>query len=93
MLKLFTLQGPWRAHREDEPMHLYYTGFDLMEDAEIDEVFPEEDAVPAGLNFKELPDATDSTMVTQEDFEAWLFYGKDDCDLAKTVFRFRSRSK
>ena len=77
MLLLFTLQGEWRAHRETEPLHMYYTGFDQMTNLEIEEVFPEADGVPAGLNFKDLLDAADTAMLTKEDFESWLFHGID----------------
>ena len=48
LMQLLTLDASWRHNEEPGPMHQYYTGFDVLTDHEIAEVFPEGD-VPEGF--------------------------------------------
>ncbi len=70
LLKLFTTEAEWRPNRGTEPMHMYYTGFDWMKDAEIDEMFDGEDGVPDDLNFQDIDEHPDAASVSSH-FSEW----------------------
>ena len=50
ILEILTKLGDWRPDRGCEPLHMFYTDFDIMPDHEFEEVLPL-DGVPAGFNF------------------------------------------
>ena len=54
-MQLLTMEAFWRADEIAGPMHQYYTGFDTLTIAQIEEVFPEDD-VPEGLHFEDVED-------------------------------------
>ena len=87
LLRLFTLPGRWREHRDVEPLHAYCTAVDRMDDREIDEVFPEADFVPQDLNWRELDDedAQKAASLTQDAFMHWLKEGFSYCTMATTL--------
>ena len=49
ILHLLTREGEWRVHQGVQPMHQYYREFEWLSDAEIENIFPQEDGVPPGL--------------------------------------------
>ena len=53
ILKLLTCKGEFRPNQGIESRHYYYTACEYMSDQEIDELLPEEDYVPADLNFQD----------------------------------------
>ena len=57
LMQLLTIEASWRHDEDPGPMHQYFTGFDVLSAAEIEEVFPEDD-VPDGLHFEDV-DETD----------------------------------
>ena len=65
LMHLFTKQRCWREGKGIEPLHQYYVGFDCMSDAEIDELYPEDD-VPADLNMQEIVVDTSRKELTPE---------------------------
>ena len=85
ILKLLTLKGNWRPHQGEEPLHKWYTGFEWLSDAEIEECFPLDD-VPEGLHIESL-DETEATNVAMnvDIFTLWLNEGRHDCEVAPTL--------
>ncbi len=55
-LELLTEEGDWRPAHGTEPLHMYYTDFDLWPEHELEEIF-DFDAVPTGLNFQDLDES------------------------------------
>ena len=55
-----------------------------MSDAEIDEVYPEDD-VPADLHMQEIVVDTSRKELTPEEFHDWLHEGKLNCDVAQAL--------
>ena len=84
ILKLLTRMKHWRPHAGEEPMHMYYTGFDWLTEQEIEEHFPE-DAVPEELNFQDAVDDASHDGLTRNVFHEWLQEGRNDCEMARTL--------
>ena len=84
LLQLLTTVAEWRDHCGPEPLHAYYTDFDFMSDAELEEVFPEDD-VPAGLHMQDLDPENVQTELAAQDFEDWLSEGMHNCDVAQSL--------
>ena len=89
LLRALTKRGSWRENRGEEPMHMYYTEFDWLSDAEIAEVLPE-DGVPETLVIQDLDGVTEPTGLTRAVFQSWLHEGRHDCETAQAMLRFWS---
>ena len=85
ILQLLTQTGFWRPGHGKEPLHMYYTDFDLRPEHEVQDIFPEEDGVPAGLNFQDLDDAEWLTEFSPSVFQEWLTEGRHNCDVAQAL--------
>ena len=70
-MHLLTKQRCWREGKGIEPLHQYCVGFDCMSDAEINELYPEDD-VPADFQMREVVVDTSRTELTPEEFHDWL---------------------
>ena len=55
-----------------------------MSDAEIHELFPEDD-VPADLHMQDLVVDTSRTDLAPEEFHDWLYEGRLNCDVAQAL--------
>ena len=84
LLQLLTTVAEWRPHCGPEPLHAYYTDFDFMSDAELEEIFPEDD-VPEGLHMQDLDPENIQTELSAQDFEDWLSEGMHNCDVAQAL--------
>ena len=85
ILKLLTLKGNWRPHQGEEPLHKWYTGFDWLSDADIEECFPLDD-VPEGLHIENLDETVaTNTGMNVDIFTLWLNEGRHDCEVAQTL--------
>ena len=87
ILEILTKLGDWRPDRGCEPLHMFYTDFDIMPDHEFEEVLPL-DGVPAGLNFQSVDDPDHTTLVTRMEFQDWLTEGRQNCDMAQALLSF-----
>ncbi len=85
ILQLLTETDFWRPGHGKEPLHMYYTDFDLRPEHEVQDIFPEEDGVPAGLNFQDLDDAEWLTEFSPNVFQEWLTEGRHNCDVAQAL--------
>ena len=82
---MLTREAHWRESQGVEPMHQYYTGFDLLTDAEIDSIYLEDDGIPQDLNFKDTEDIEQLTLISRAEFEDWLREGRDACEIGASV--------
>ena len=71
-------------------MHQYFTGFDVLSAAEIEEVFPEDD-VPDGLHFEDVDETDTLDAFTEPQFVQWLTEGRYDCEVAQTLLHAWTR--
>ena len=85
LLRLLTLQGTWREHQGVEPLHRYYTCCEYWDDTAIEEMFPELEGVPAGLNIQDAPENPALHVVSETQVVDWLKEGKHDCELAQLL--------
>ena len=67
-------------------MHMYYTEFDWLDDADINAVLPE-DGVPETLHIEDLEDEEPASGLSKQDFQDWLWEGRHDCEVALAFLR------
>ena len=65
-------------------MHQYYRGFEWLDDAQIEEILPE-DAVPKDLHFEDIDETEKVEGLSLSDFEDWLTEGRYDCNVAQLL--------
>ena len=53
LLKALSKKGNWREHRGEEPMHMYYTDFDWLDETTMIEVLPD-DGIPDTLTVHDI---------------------------------------
>ena len=85
ILTLLTAKGNYRPHQGEATRHYYYSACDIMSDAEIDAVFPEDDYVPPDLNFQDNDDLLPQRSINQSTFVNWMTEGQHDCDVARSL--------
>ena len=67
-------------------MHKYYTRFEWLDAALIDELLPT-NGIPESLEINDLDDEEEAPGFTRADFEDWLWEGRHDSDVAFAVLR------
>ena len=90
LMQLLTIEASWRHDEDPGPMHQYFTGFDVLSAAEIEEVFPEDD-VPDGLHFEDVDETETLDAFTEPQFVQWLTEGRYDCEVAQTLLHAWTR--
>ena len=90
LMQLLTIEASWRHDEDPGPMHQYFTGFDVLSAAEIEEVFPEDD-VPEGLHFEDVDETDTLDAFTEPQFVQWLTEGRYDCEVAQTLLHAWTR--
>ena len=86
LLRCLSQLGHWRENRDEEPMHMYYTEFDWLEDDEIATVLPE-DGVPDTLHIEDLDEEEPTSGMTLQEFQDWIWEGRHDCEVAQAMLR------
>ena len=72
LLRLFTLQGTWRQSQAQEPLHKYYGCSEVLSAHDIEDIFPEPDAVPDGLHFEYVEAEPREHAIGMHHFVDWL---------------------